>query len=90
MSDYRKKRRYWLEKLTRQALDRNAQRGRYARARYTGIPEAPAGELPIFERVFHPENLIRTFDELKAHAGQAPGPGRAARPDRPAACASAA
>jgi len=71
MNDYRTKRRYRQRKLT--ATGYYELRQQRSRARRQSKILVAHG-IPSIQHIFHPENLIRVFDDLKHHAGHAPGP----------------
>lgn len=73
MQDYMVKRRYRDRKLFREGF--YELRRQHSRERRQAEAMAQQG-IPSLAQIAHPENLFRVFDELKAYAGDAPGPDR--------------
>ena len=72
MDDYRTKRKYRQRKLNRQGYYELRRQKR--RAKRNAVQNGLSGAIPQIEQIFDPENLIRVFDGLQHHAGNAPGP----------------
>ena len=70
MNDYQTKRRFRQRKLNRQGFYERRQQ--LSRARRAALSAAPTA-MPSMAHIFHTENLIRVFDELKRYAGHAAG-----------------
>ena len=73
MDDYRKKRRYRQQKLSRQGFyELRQQRSRARRQN-----EAGRQGMPSLSQIIHPDNLIRAYEDLHRSAGHAPDPSTA-------------
>jgi hypothetical protein len=72
MNDYTVKRRYRLPKLSKEGCYKQ----RHARSRERRRLQVCSGTIPSLQQIAQPENLLRVCKDLKAHAGNAPGPDR--------------
>ena len=75
MNDYRTKRRYRQQKLSRQGFYELRQERSRARRR---IEASGRQGIPSLQQIAHPDNLINVFEKLKRDAGHAPGPDKVA------------